>query len=163
MLPQPLAKAFAFKPARRLLHAALLCLVAAHEVGDTEMKESRKVRCQVARTEAQVGVVKFVAAEGVNPPCVRVARHDDEARTSTTGVVQAAKATQERVARSRELWIRKPVTDSGEGAHVEVATDEVDGLQDHVLTKALQERERERERERGRCVTFLGDFDVNMD
>ena len=113
------------------------------------MNQGRKVGCQVARTEAHVGIVNLTGAAGVDPPGVRVPRRGDDARAFTTGLVQAAKAPQERVARRRKLWVWEHVTHSGEGAHVDVATDEV------VLTKALQER--------GRSVTFLGDFVVEME
>ena len=47
---------------------------------------------------------------------------------------------QERVARCREFWICKHITNCGEGAHVEVTTDEVDGVLDHVSMEAVQER-----------------------
>ena len=68
-----------------------------------------------------------------------VPRHGGEARAFSTGFV----------------WAWEHVTDSGEGARVEVATDEVDGVADRVLTKALQKRDRR--------VTFLGDFVVKVD
>ena len=56
-----------------------------------------------------------------------MAGHDDKTRVFTAGFVQAAEAPQER-----------DVTDSGEGTHVEVTTDEVDGVVDHVLTQAQE-------------------------
>ena len=49
----------------------------------------------------------------------------------------------------------KKVTNSGKGAHCEVATDEVDVVLHHVSSESLQKR--------GRCITFLGNFVVNVD
>ena len=57
--------------ARRLVHASLSCLIAAHggvgtwQVRDTEVEEGGKVRCQVTWSKAHVGVVELVAAVGV--------------------------------------------------------------------------------------------------
>ena len=64
----------------------------------------------------------------------RALGHDEEPRAFTTCVVQAAEAPQERVARRRKLRVCEDVTDSGEGAHVEVTSDEVDVVLQGVKT-----------------------------
>ena len=59
------------------------------------------------------------------------------------------------IARRCKLWVREQITDSGEGAHVDVSTDEVNVVPHHVSMEAVQEG--------CGCITFLGDFVVDMD
>ena len=60
LLPKPFVKSFALLLAHLLLHASLLCLIAAHDgvrtrqIRDTEVEEGRKVRRHVARSKAHV-------------------------------------------------------------------------------------------------------------
>ena len=129
--------------ARCLVHASLSCLIAAHDgvrtwqVRDAKVEEGGKMRCQVERPKAHVSIVELVATVGLDPPGVRMTRHDDETRAFTTSFVQAAEAPQERVAGRRKLWVLEHVTDSGEGTRVEVASSEVDVVLHLVGVEAL--------------------------
>ena len=132
------------------IHASLLGLstarhaVGARQVEGAQVKVNGKVSSLVTRPEAELDVVELVAAMSIDSPLMRALGHDEEPRAFTTCVVQAAEAPEERVARSRKLQVCQHVDDGreGEGAHVEVATNEVDVVLDHVGVQASKKRGR---------------------
>ena len=107
---------------RGSLQATLLSLgtardaVGAREVGDTRVKGSEQSGHEVRNQ----GKRCHICGSHVHQPSIRM---DEKACAVFARVVQAT--------RSHELRVRKYITHRGEGAHVEVTTDEVNVVLHH--------------------------------
>ena len=93
----------------------------------------------------------------VQQPCVWTPTcapgHDEEASAVFVRLVEATSAPQASIARGRKL--PDHVTHNGEGAHVKVPSNEINMVLQHVGVESTPEG--------SRCVTFLGNFVVDMD
>ena len=148
MLRKLLTEPFALVLTCSSIHAPFLALstardaVGTRQVGGAQVNVNRKVSSLVTRPEAKLGVAGLEAAMSIDSSILRALGHDDKPHKFTTCVVQAAEALEERVARSRKLQVCQHVDDGGEGAHVEVASDKVDVLLQHVGVQTSKKRGR---------------------
>ena len=131
LLRKLLAEPFALVLSSSSVHAPLLGLsTACGAVGcqaswwcASEGKQESELFGYGARSQARRCRTCIVAAMSVDSPLIRALGHDEEHRAFTTCVVQAAEEDpQGRVARRRKLQVCEHVTVSGEGAHVDVAS-----------------------------------------
>ena len=114
--------------------------VGAREVGGAQVKEDgRKVGRGLAGCKSKIRVVEFATPMGINSPLVQALGHNEKPCAFTTRIVQGTETPKKRVARCRELWVCKHVTDSGESTHVEVATNEIDAVLNHVSVKTSEQ------------------------
>ena len=109
----------------------------------------------VTGPERQIHVVEFVAAVSIHIQFIRALGHDENASALVVRVFQGTKSLQERVARSRKLWVCKHTTKSGKGTHVEVTSDEVDVVLQIVRIEAAEQV--------SGGITFLGHNIVDVD
>ena len=152
---------FAVVLASGSLHATVLGLGTAcdlagtREVGDTEVESDREVRGQIAWRETEVCVAKRAATVSLDSPRVRAPGHDEEASAVFVRLVKATNAPHVSSARRCKLGVGEHVTINGEGAHVRVPSNEIDVVLQHVGVEPTQEG--------SGCITFLGNFVVDMD
>ena len=118
-------------------------------------RKTGEVRGQIAWREPEVRVVERVASMLVYSPRLRAPKHGEEVSAVLVRLVEATNVPQVSTAKGRKLRVREHVTDSGEGAEVEVPSNEINMVLQHVGVEPTQKG--------SRCITFLGDFVVDMD